>query len=137
MITLVNGMVLAIDGIPVLMDTTTTLLPPTIAISDLTQENPDAEAEVSILISNCDPAGTGIRLFLFSRTSSRAVVSYDVANANGTVDVSYPSLADGETLWCRAMTLPDSNPSEAVTETVDLPDTGATIPIVIPFTVGA
>jgi hypothetical protein len=133
---LVGGAVLAIDGIPVDM-AATTLLPPTISITDVSGDNPSEVSTVDVLISGVDPAATAITLHFFVRGTLRAVQSAIVASANGTVSPELPAgfVLSGQTLYCRATStlgLVRSNPS-APASFVFSPSASSALPATLPF----
>jgi hypothetical protein len=104
MMVLVNGAVLAIDGIPVDMGTDPVLLPPTVSITTIAQATPVSPLTISVLISGRDAAATAIILHFFVLSASRGTQSAIVANANGTATPVFAAglVVDGETLWVRA-----------------------------------
>jgi hypothetical protein len=134
---LVNGELLAIDGIPVDMGTIATLLPPTISITDIVQPDPSEVITASVLISGRDATATAITLHFFTRGTGRATQSAIVANANATVEIELPVgfILSGETLYARATStagLDRSNPSTPVSA-VFTATAGSALPASLPF----
>jgi hypothetical protein len=137
---LVNGMVLAIDGIPVDMGSAPVLLAPTISITDIAQDGPTDPQTVSVAITNRDASATAITLHFFVRETGRAVQSAIVASTNATVTPEFAAglVLPGETLWCRATSTAGtvrSNPSAPVSLAFNPATTGAAIPATVPFAI--
>jgi hypothetical protein len=134
---LVDGLVLAINGIPVDLGTAPTLHAPVPSISSIDQETPSDDLTIEVALSSIDAGGTAIILHFFVPGTARATLSRTVANEAATVEVTLPMgfLLAGETLWCTAATdgAIRSNPSAPVSLLFDPVDTGGALPATLPF----
>lgn len=106
----INGSLLSLFGVPFGEATSSTLHPPTVAIGSITKANDDADAEVSVTLSNLDGSGTGIWLFVVAsnRIAPPTMVLLGPADTSETVTVPSRRLTYGDTVVALAVTVSSS-----------------------------